>query len=254
MSASFRNLTGAIRSASVPARDAGTSQVRVLPFGGGRHVCIGEGFVRIGSRTRAVAARAAVRADSHPGTAGRSLPRRHPGAAGRRAPAPACQVKSGALSARGGHLVALVAGQPVLVEPGFRDSLLRAGQPRLDDRIFQLVSIEVGEVRDAEEHGWITVEMRCCEEEPAVVREHQLLHSEIGDAEHEHIVEPLARVRVDCILTEAAVEAKDLAVQEIRRSAVVRDFLRRLREREGKLVEVGHGRHRASFTLGVVNQ
>ena len=34
--------------------------------------------------------------------------------------------------------------------------------------------------------------MRCREEDAAVVGEQELLHSQIGDAKHEHVIEPLS--------------------------------------------------------------
>jgi hypothetical protein len=47
------------------------------------------------------------------------------------------------------------------------------------------------------------------------IGEHQLLHVEVGDAEHQHVVEPLAGLRVDGVRTAAAPEAEPLAVHEV---------------------------------------
>src|ERR1700675_2579242 len=133
---------------------------------------------------------------------------------------------------------ALVVCHPVLVEPGLRDALLRPGQPRFDHRVFQLVSVELVEIRDADEHRGVAVPMRRREEDPAVVGEHEFLDSDVGDAEDQHVVESFARIWIDRVSTAAAMEAEELAVHEIGWPAVVGHFLRRLRHREGELVEV----------------
>jgi hypothetical protein len=83
------------------------------------------------------------------------------------------------------------------------------------------------------------------EEDPARVGEDQLLDVDVGNAEHEHVVEPLAAVGVDRVGPAAAVEAEHLRVDEVRRPAVAGDLLRRLREGERERVDVGHRRHRS---------
>src|SRR5439155_12699786 len=113
----------------------------------------------------------------------------------------------------------LVLCHPVLFEPGLRHPLLRPGQPCLDHRVFQFVSIEPGKIRDADEHGGVAVPMRRREEDPAVVGEHELLDSDIGDAEDQHVVESFARRWIDRVPTAAAMEAEKLAVHEVRRPA-----------------------------------
>ena len=77
---------------------------------------------------------------------------------------------------------------------------------------------------------------------PARVGEEQLLHAEIGDAEGEHVVEPLARVGVDGVRAAAAVEAEHLPVHLVDRPPVL-DLLRRLGHAERELVEILHRRH-----------
>ncbi len=124
-----------------------------------------------------------------------------------------------------------------------RDALLRPGQPGLDDQLLELVAVEAGEARDPNEDGRVAVEVRRGEVDPAGVGQHQLLHAEIGDAEHQNVVEPLARFRIDRVGAAAAMEAEDLAVHAILGPAVGQ-LLRRLRQREGELVEIGHRRHR----------
>ena len=57
--------------------------------------------------------------------------------------------------------------------------------------------------------------MRRREEDAAIVGEHELLHIEIGDAEHQDVLEPLARLRVDRVRSPTAVEAEHLAVHEV---------------------------------------
>jgi hypothetical protein len=69
------------------------------------------------------------------------------------------------------------------------------------------------------------------------------LHSQVGDAKHEDVVEPLARLGVERVGSAAALAAEQLAVGEVRRPAVLGDGLGRVRERQRELVEVGHGRH-----------
>jgi hypothetical protein len=79
------------------------------------------------------------------------------------------------------------------------------------------------------------------------VGEHQLLHAEVFDSKHQHVVKPLSRRRVDGVWTAAALEAKALAVDEVRRPTVVGDLFRVLGQCERELVEVGHRRHATSL-------
>ncbi len=131
----------------------------------------------------------------------------------------------------------------VLGKPGLRDALLRSRQPRLDDEVAQLVAVDVLEIRDAQQHGGIAVPVRRREEIAPGVGEQELLDIEVGDAKHEDVVEPFARVRVDGVGPRAPVEAKHLPVHEVRRPPVLGDLLRRLRQHERELVDVGHRRH-----------
>ena len=59
--------------------------------------------------------------------------------------------------------------------------------------------------------------MRRREEDAAVVREDHLLLLEVGDAEDEHVVEPLAGLRVDRVGAAGAMEAEELVVDGVRR-------------------------------------
>ena len=96
------------------------------------------------------------------------------------------------------------------------------------------------------QHRRVAVEVRGGEEDPAVVGEHQLLHVEVGDAEHQHVVEPLAGLGIERVGPAAALAAEELAVHLVGGPAVVGELLRRLRQRQRELVEVGHRRHAAS--------
>jgi hypothetical protein len=57
----------------------------------------------------------------------------------------------------------------------------------------------------------------------------EFLDPEIRDAEHEHVVEPLACVRIDRISTAAAVATDERPVHQVGRPAVVGQPIRRLR-------------------------
>ena len=131
----------------------------------------------------------------------------------------------------------------MLREPGLRDALLRPRQPRLDDELLELVPIDPLEVRDPHEHRGVPVEVRRREVDAAVVGEEEVLRVEVGDAEHEHVAEPLARLRVLRVRPPAAVEAVELPVHLVGGPLLVPQLLRRLRHRERQLVEVGHRRH-----------
>jgi hypothetical protein len=85
------------------------------------------------------------------------------------------------------------------------------------------------------------------EEDAAVVGEDELLHVQVLDAEHEHVVETLAGGWIHGIGPAAPVEAEHLPVDEVGGPPVLRELLRRRRHREGELVEVGHRRHRREF-------
>ena len=74
------------------------------------------------------------------------------------------------------------------------------------------------------------------------VGEEQLLHTEIGDAEDEHVLQPLAGLGIDGVRSSASVEAEELAVDEVARPAFL-DLLRRLRQGQSDLVEILHRRH-----------
>ena len=91
--------------------------------------------------------------------------------------------------------------------------------------------------------------MRCREEDAAGVREQELLRPEVGDAEHQHVVESLARVSVDRVAAALAMGAEELAVHEVGGTALVAHLPGRVRHRKRELVEVGHRRH--GFTLPV---
>ena len=136
----------------------------------------------------------------------------------------------------------------MLGEPGLREPPLRAGQPRLRDEVEELLAVDAGEVADADEHGRVAVEVLRREVDAARVGEDQLLHVEVGDAEHQHVVEPLPRRRVEGVRPAAALQAEAPAVDEIRRPPVLGHLLRHLRQRERELVEVGHRGHARSLT------
>jgi hypothetical protein len=87
------------------------------------------------------------------------------------------------------------------------------------------------------------------EEDAAHVRQQQLLLLEVGDAEHQDVVAPLAGRRIHRVRAPAAVEQESLAVDEVRRSPVVRQLLRHLRESQCELVEVCHRRHERSLKI-----
>src|SRR5437764_14451069 len=131
----------------------------------------------------------------------------------------------------------------MLLEPRAREALLGPGQPGLRDEVPELAEVEARKIRDPHEHGRVAVEVRRREVEASRVGEQELLHAEIGDAEHEHVVEPVAGLRVDRVCPAVAVHAVELAVHAVGGPAVLGDLLRRLRHRHRQLVEAGHGRH-----------
>jgi peptidoglycan/xylan/chitin deacetylase (PgdA/CDA1 family) len=142
----------------------------------------------------------------------------------------------------------------VLLKPCLRDALLRPREPGLDHQLFQLVTIQAGEVGNPEQHGGISVEVRCREEQPAGVGEQELFHALVGYAEHQDVIEPLTGSRIDGITAPAAVAAEELAVDVVRRPAVVRELLRSPRHRERELVEVGHRGHGAWSSLQLISR
>ena len=84
------------------------------------------------------------------------------------------------------------------------------------------------QIRDTKQHGGIAVEMRSCEEHVAVVGEKELLHADVRDTEHQHVVETLTRLRVDGVGSATALAAEELPVRPIRRPAVPGQLFRRL--------------------------
>ena len=65
------------------------------------------------------------------------------------------------------------------------------------------------------------------------------------------VVEALAGFRVERVGSASALAAEELAVRAIRRPAVARHVLRRVRERERELVEVAHGRHAVNLATAM---
>src|SRR3954467_5726225 len=84
----------------------------------------------------------------------------------------------------------------LLGEPRLRDAFLRPREPRLGHEIVQFVAIATRELRNPYENRRIVLEVSCREVDPAFVREHELLHVEIRDAEHQHVIEALAGFRI----------------------------------------------------------
>ena len=82
----------------------------------------------------------------------------------------------------------------MLGEPRLRDALLCPREPRFDDQVLQLLAVDAREIRDPHQHGRVAVEVRGREVDAALVGEHQVLHVEVGHAEHEHVGEALARL------------------------------------------------------------
>src|SRR4030095_13765618 len=97
---------------------------------------------------------------------------------------------------------------------GLASALFALGQPRLDHQVIQLVPIDTGEVWDPHQHRGIAVEVRRREVHDATVGEEELLHVEVGDAEHQDVVEALTRLRIDRVSSLAAMEAEHLPVYE----------------------------------------
>src|SRR3954452_7514842 len=85
----------------------------------------------------------------------------------------------------------------VLGEPGLRDALLRPREPGLDDQLLELVAFEPRELRDANQHRRVPVEVRRREEDPAAVGEQHLVAGEVGDPDHQRVVVPLAGLGID---------------------------------------------------------
>jgi hypothetical protein len=128
-------------------------------------------------------------------------------------------------------------------EPGLGDAFLRPREPGLDNELLQLIAHEAREVGDAHQDGGVAVEVRRGEEHAALVGEQELLHTDVRDAEHQDVVEPLARLRIDRVAPAAAMEAEHLPVDEVRRPPVLGNLFGRLRQGERELVQVGHRAH-----------
>jgi PAS domain S-box-containing protein len=139
----------------------------------------------------------------------------------------------------------------VLGQPRLRDPLLRPGQPRFGDEVAELDAVEALELRDTHQHCGVAVEVRCGEEDPAVVREEQLLHVEVGDTEHEDVGEPLAGVGIERVGPAPPLAAEELAVHAVGGAAVFRKLFRRLGQAERQFIEVGHRRHPGNYAGGV---
>jgi hypothetical protein len=138
----------------------------------------------------------------------------------------------------------------VLGQPRFREPLLGAREPRLHDRLPQLGPVEPSQIRDPDQHRRIPVEVRRREEQAARIGEHELLRLGPVDAEHQYVVEPLARRRIERVGAAAALQAERLPVHAIRRAPVAGQLLRHLGHRESELVEVAHRRHQAVSGAG----
>jgi hypothetical protein len=80
---------------------------------------------------------------------------------------------------------------------------------------------EASELRDAHEHRGVAVEVRRREVDAAIVAEQQIFHVEVGDSEHEHVVEPLAGLGIKRVGPAAALAADELAVNAVGGPAVV---------------------------------
>ena len=113
----------------------------------------------------------------------------------------------------------------------------------------QLLAVEPGEIWDPHEHRRIVVEVRRREVDAAVVGDTDLLLLEVADAEHQHIVEAFAGVRIDGVGPLAAMEREGLAVHRVGRAAVVGQLAGRVRKRQRELVQVGHRRHGGSLPV-----
>jgi hypothetical protein len=74
---------------------------------------------------------------------------------------------------------------------------VRPGEPRLDHEIAQLLAVETGQLRNTDEDGRVAAEVRRRKADAASVGEQELLHAEVGDAEHQHVAEPLPGIRID---------------------------------------------------------
>src|SRR5215470_2199224 len=91
-------------------------------------------------------------------------------------------------------------------EPLLRELLRRAFEPRLFYAVAQLCLAELLQIADADEHGGVAVPVRRREVDAARLDEH-VLDLEVIDPEHEHVVEPLARLGIEGVRPPAAVEA-----------------------------------------------
>src|SRR5262249_24851151 len=146
---------------------------------------------------------------------------RSPSAWSRATTSSSCSCVSPTRDSTLGRLVRRVVVDPMLLEPGLRDTLLRHGQPRLDDEIVKLVAVDTRQIGDAHEHGGIPVVVRRREVQAAIVCEQELFDVEVRDAEHEDVVHSLAGPRIDRIRPAAPLAAEELAVRAIRRPPVL---------------------------------
>jgi hypothetical protein len=85
--------------------------------------------------------------------------------------------------------------------------------------------------------------MRRGEEDAVLVGEEELLHADVRDAKHQHVVESLTGLGIDGVGPAAAMDAEPLPVDEVRRPAVAGNLFGRLGEGERELVQVGHRAH-----------
>jgi len=95
----------------------------------------------------------------------------------------------------------------------------------------------------ADEHRGVAVEVLRGEVDAALVRQDQLLHTLVGDPEHEHVGEPLAGLWIERVGPAAAVDAEELPVHVIGRAPVVGHLLGHLRHGERELVQILHRGH-----------
>src|SRR5689334_15261376 len=69
-------------------------------------------------------------------------------------------ITNGSPSWRARNASAFAVWFAMFLQPGFREALLGAGQPRLRDEVAELAEVETRQVGDPHEHGWIAVEVR----------------------------------------------------------------------------------------------
>ena len=102
-----------------------------------------------------------------------------------------------------------LARRAVLGEPGLRDALRRSREPAS-------TTMSSSSSRSRRPRSGcaaarrIALEMGRREENAAGVGQDELLHVEVGDAQHQDVVEPLARSRIERVGSAAAVDAESL--------------------------------------------